>query len=300
MIRSRPCRGPVALVTCAAVPTLGHDDRLLARALAVHGIGVVPAVWDRPGVPWHEFSVVLLRSCWDYHLKRDAFSDWLGRIEAGSINLWNPVETVRWNADKVYLRELAALKIESPETVWVFRGTPTEELPTPADYGWSKVVIKPSVSASAHMTYLVEASDVRRYRQTLRALAAESDVLVQPYVAEVTRDGEWSLCYIGGDYSHAVLKRPRPGDFRVQPQFGGTARPVDVPRFVRAAADHVLDSVAHAWVYARVDGVVRDGRFLLMELELIEPCLYLGARGGAARRLADVMMRRWLAGGDGS
>jgi glutathione synthase/RimK-type ligase-like ATP-grasp enzyme len=120
---------------------------------------------------------------------------------------------------------------------------------------------------------------------------AECDVLVQPFVDAVTTEGEWSLIFLGGEFSHAVLKRPRPGDFRVQTDFGGSATVVRPDAALVASAARVLAAVEEPWLYARVDGVVVDGRFQLMELEMTEPSLFFELVPEAAERLADAVLR---------
>jgi hypothetical protein len=146
------------------------------------------------------------------------------------------------------------------------------------------------VSASAHGTWRTSLSHADRDQETFDAQLSAGDVLVQELAPEVTDDGEWSLVFFGGVWSHAVLKRPAPGDFRVQEELGGTPRPERPhPTLVEQAA-RIVASLPVPPAYARVDGILRDGSFLLMELELIEPALYLGTSDVAADRFAEAVL----------
>jgi hypothetical protein len=137
----------------------------------------------------------------------------------------------------------------------------------------------------------VQREDVPSFEgQFLQALS-QSDVLVQQFQPEIVSEGEWSVCFFGGEFSHAVLKRPREGDFRTQPELGGSRRQMIPPPVVLAGSAAVLAQAEASTLYARVDGIVSDGAFRLMELELIEPSLYFDGDGAAAGRFADAALR---------
>lgn len=259
----------IALVTCARLPRLTEDDQLLAAALRDGGAEPRAAVWDDADVDWASFDAVILRSTWDYHLRIDEFLAWLDRLDGCGARVWNPVPVVRWNTNKGYLRDLDVPRVP---TAFVSRGGDTGT--AMREHGWRRAVVKPAVSATAFETHVVEHGEIAR-----------RDVLVQPFIEEVIREGEWSLLFFGGEYSHAVLKRAKPGDFRVQNDFGGTSEVLDPGADVIAQASRMLANVPST-LYARVDGVVIDGVFTLMELELIEPGLYLGMHAEAPERLA--------------
>lgn len=277
----------IALVTFAGIPDLTADDQLLATALHDLGADVRAVVWDDADVDWASFDAVVLRSTWDYHLRIDEFLAWLDRLEACGANVWNPVPVVRWNANKTYLRELDVPQVP---TVFVARGGDVGAVLR--ERGWERAVVKPTVSATAFETHVV---DVGR----ASARHATRDVLVQPFVDEIVRDGEWSVLFFGGAYSHAVLKRAKAGDFRVQNDFGGTAERREPPPEVLDGARRILDA-APATLYARVDGVAIDGVFTLMELELIEPALFLGQDAEAPGRMARVVFSAAAAASKGA
>jgi hypothetical protein len=204
--------------------------------------------------------------------------------------LLNPAALVRWNLHKAYLDDLAAAGHAVIETVRVPRGEPRSLAALLDERGWKEAVVKPAVSASAHRTFRVGRSEAPSRQGELSAIVSDGDALVQPLASEILDGGEWSLVFVAGAFSHAVLKRGASGEFRVQEEYGGHAVPGDPGPFVVAQAAAVLASAPGRSAYARVDGIVRDGSFVLMELELIEPVLYLGVHAGAAGRLADAVL----------
>ncbi len=278
----------IALATYAKLPTLNDDDRLLIQALAERGVDAVPAVWDSPAVRWEEFRGVLVRSCWDYHLRLDEFRRWITRIEGV---VWNPASLLRWNSHKRYLRDLAARGVPVVPTQWLERGRPADLAQVLGGAAWREAVVKPAVSASAHGTWRTSAATAPADQPRLDAQLRAGDVMVQPLLPEVAAVGEWSLVFLGGRFSHAVLKRPGRDDYRVQWEFGGSADSAVPPDALVADAARVMAAVPGEPVYARVDGVERDGHLMLMELELIEPHLFLGWEHRAAERLAHAVER---------
>jgi glutathione synthase/RimK-type ligase-like ATP-grasp enzyme len=280
----------VALVTCRTLPGLTDDDRLLVPALAEAGAAAEAVAWDDPAVAWPHFDRIVLRSVWDYHLRPDEFAAWLAARERDGAALWNPAAVARWNAHKSYLRALAGRGVATVETEWLERGSPRGLAALMDARGFTDVVVKPAVSASAHRTFRVARADAGARQADLDAILADGDALVQPFAPEVTREGEWSLLFFGGAFSHAVRKRPAASDFRVQEEFGGRAETADPGEGVRAQAAAALAEAPGRTAYARVDGIVRDGVFVLMELELIEPVLYLSRHPRAAGRLAAAVL----------
>jgi glutathione synthase/RimK-type ligase-like ATP-grasp enzyme len=280
----------VALATCRAYPQLAEDDRLLRDALIAGGVVAEPVVWDEEGVDWARFGAVVVRSTWDYHLRAEAFDAWIGGLERAGVPLWNPPEVLRWNSRKTYLRELEAAGIPTVPTRFVETGG-ASLASVLRETGWDEVVVKPVVSASAYETWRASSATLTQDDARYARLLAEGAVMVQPFLSGIMTEGEWSLCFFAGRYSHAVLKRPRPGDFRVQADHGGQyAAAQPSPRLV-AEAEAALRAARRLTLYARVDGCVMDGTFRLMELELLEPGLFLATASGAADRFADAVIR---------
>jgi len=289
----------IALATERRLPELTADDRVLLTELRARGVRAEAAVWDEE-CEWGDFDVVVIRSCWDSHLRRGEFIDWTRRVERAGARLYDPAPLVEWNTDKRYLRDLAARGIAVVPTRWVGEGDGTPALADLlGDAGWEEAVVKPAISAGAYETWRTSAAaapgDEARFAALVRGGAGE--VLVQPFVERVLRDGEWSLVFFAGVFSHAVRKRPAPGDFRVQPQFGGLTETAPAPASLVADAARVVEAAARATgletrdvLYARVDGVEEEGRLVLMELECVEPNLFFEHDVQAARRFADALL----------
>ena len=283
----------VALVTYSGLPALSADDRLLLPPLAARGVRAEAAAWDDPAVVWDVFDAVVIRSTWNYHTAPDAFAAWVDRVESLARPVWNPPAILRWNASKRYLHDLADRGVEIVPTVWVENGDRRLLADVIADESWAEAVVKPVVSASAFETWRVAIGGITADEETRfrRVASRTGGAMVQRFVPELASDGEWSLVFLDGEYSHAVLKRARAGDFRVQHEHGGTAEPRVAPPHLVDAARVIASLVPGPWLYARVDGVEIDGRFVLGELELLEPSLFLGAHGQAAERLAEAICR---------
>jgi glutathione synthase/RimK-type ligase-like ATP-grasp enzyme len=282
--------GTVALVTCAAHPELSPDDRLLLPALGAAGFEPLARRWDEPDEPWARHAAVVVRSCWDYHHRAADFHGWLDRIEEAGARVFNPVPILRWNADKRYLRDLADGGIEVVPTAWVDEREAGSLAALAGARGWRRVVVKPSVSATAFQTWRTGPEVTDDDEQRFRRLTGERPALVQPYLPEI-EEGELSLMFLGGRYSHAVLKRPRAGDFRVQTDFGGTVEKVQPDSPVIESAARILRAAPGETLYARVDLCLVAGRVQLMELELLEPALFFATEPAAPARFAEALAR---------
>jgi glutathione synthase/RimK-type ligase-like ATP-grasp enzyme len=282
----------VGLVTHAGLPGLTEDDRLLAEELRGRHVSVRPAVWDDKAVEWAAFDAVVLRSCWDYHHHTDRFLEWLAEIESAVVRLWNPAPLVRGNIHKSYLRELAREGIPVLPTIYLPRESTCDLSGLLEEQGWEEAVVKPAVSASAFGTSRVSRDRARDFKPELDTLLAGCDVLVQLFAPEIRTRGEWSVIFIDGEYSHSVLKKPAHDDFRVQLALGGTVSSESPGRRIVDEARRIAAGIPRPWLYARIDGLERDGKFMLMELELIEPVLYFANDPFARGRLADAILSR--------
>lgn len=280
-------------MTSAELPQLDADTRVLIAPLEARGVSVAPAVWDDPGVDWTAFDLAIVRSCWDYVARRDEFVRWAGRVE----RLANPAAVIAWNTDKRYLRDLADRGVPVVPTDWV---EPGGDWHPPA----GEHVIKPAVSISSRDTGRYRREDaehVRFAREHVRRLQREGrTVMVQPYLRGVEDEGETSLVYLGGKFSHSMRK----GAVLDGPDRGARlpreASPGLEPRRPTAAQQNVAERALAAvpagpdgLLYARVD-LVPDagGEPLLLELELTEPTLYFARVPEAAERFAAVIAER--------
>jgi glutathione synthase/RimK-type ligase-like ATP-grasp enzyme len=284
----------IALVTYDAQPRATDDDRYLVDALVRLGTSVDERPWIDPTVQWEYYDAVIVRSCWDYFHRADEFHRWLDALESRGARVFNAPSTLRWNADKTYLRDLDASGVPVIPTHWIDRGTDSTLEEVRRRTGWSELVVKPAVSGGAHRTWRASPGDLAE-DERLSAMAADGTVLIQPLVDEIESEGEWSLIFLDGRFSHAVIKRPRSGDFRVQKEHGGTVEPIAPPASLIADAERALGATVPAGevpLYARVDGCAVDGTLMLMELEVLEPELFLRTDPAAGDRLAAALLGR--------
>jgi glutathione synthase/RimK-type ligase-like ATP-grasp enzyme len=240
-----------------------------AAALVAAGLEVEARPWTEAG-NLSEFDVVLPLIVWGYHLR---FAEWqalLDRLEAERLPVVNPVALLRWNSDKAYLTELDAKGVPTVATRLTEALTADDLDEARAAFATDTLVIKPPVSAAADGTFKIGPGD------GVPEAAAGQRMLIQPWMKAIASEGEYSLMFFGGAYSHAIIKRPKAGDFRVQPHLGGTELPCAPPPGGKALARAALDAAPAAAAYARVDMIADEaGQLRIMELELIEPSLWL-------------------------
>jgi glutathione synthase/RimK-type ligase-like ATP-grasp enzyme len=268
------------------------ESHLLVAALARRGISAELVPWDS-AQQWASYRLVVVRTPWDYFSRLAEFLEW-ARTTSALTDFVNPFSVIEWNSHKAYLRELASAGVATVPTLWLARGA-VDAAEALRDCGWDQVVVKPAVSIGAIGAMRAQASDPACVRH-LEQLVTEGDVMVQPFVSSVAKDGEISLIYFGGVFSHAICKRPAPGDFRVQDMYGGTVHAHTPSDSEYELASRALACVPSPTTYARIDLVEFDARPALMEIELIEPELFLGASELAADRFAAVLEQRCAAG----
>ena len=286
----------LALVTCQSrvqydVPGIEDEDVVLARALRGYGHTVSAPVWTDAAVDWTAYDAVVLKSPWDYFDRIGEFYAWLEALKTRGVALLNPLKIVRWNADKRYLRDIEAAGFRIVPTHWLSKAGSFEPGALFEHFQTDKLVVKPAVSGGSKNTFALTQAEAAGQAAEIIALLAEEDFLAQPFLPEIQQQGEWSLLYFGGGFSHSVLKTPKTGDFRVQQNFGADTVLAPAPPALRATADQLVAQFAPGCLYARVDGVAVGGELLLMELELIEPLLFLAYDASAAARYEAALRR---------
>lgn len=295
----------IALATCRDLPDWEVDDRPFHAALAQRGATLCHPVWDDDSFDYRRVDGCLIRTTWDYMERRDEFVAWASRV-AKQTRLFNPAEIVAWNTDKHYLADLAAAGVPTTPTLWLQRGDSPDVVALLAERGWSRAFLKPAIGATARETlrFDVDHSGVDAATRHLARLLPHESMLLQPYLASVEQQGERSILFIDGSFSHAVCKTPVPGDYRVQDDFGASdavTEPTDeelrIAWAAMAAAERRFTTGA-GLLYGRADFLRDDtGHSLLSELELVEPSLFFRHAPAAADRLADALLRRLAADG---
>jgi glutathione synthase/RimK-type ligase-like ATP-grasp enzyme len=280
----------LSIATCREHADLTDEDRSLGRALADLGITIRPRVWSDPDL--RPRDPVLIRSCWDYHLDPDGFAAWVTDLERDGVAVDSPASTVRWNMHKGYLLELERLGVAIPATSLLTRDG--RRLGAALDPSVGPVVVKPAISMSGWETHLFPVEQADRARSSVERLIARGDVIVQAFHPSI-HDGEISLVFVAGDFSHAIRKRPAAGEFRVQSEHGGSREPFEPPAWLVAEGARILALAPGGPLIARVDGVVEGSTFVLMELEVIDPMLFLDRAPGSAQRVATAIARRFEA-----
>lgn len=279
----------IGFATSAKYRYLTPGDLLAVEQLRQRGYDVQAVVWSEVSPNNVACEAVVIRSVWDYHLDVERFLKWVSDLSQLTIVL-NDAMTVHCNSDKGYLLDLHKADLPVPGMVRLKRGHTVDLGQVLRSRQFSRAVIKPTVSASAYETYLIDTNNAEQIEPRINQLLESRDMLVQEFVPEIETSGEWSLIFFGEEYSHAVRKIPQAGDFRVQAEHGGRHLREEPPAAVRNIAQRVIDQFAHT-LYARVDIVEAVFQPLIMEVELIDPELFLTAQPSAAADFADVLLR---------
>lgn len=255
--------------------TVRDEDRDLFDFLTGKGINLHREVWNDPAVNWSAYDAVILKSPWDYHEKHTEFLNWTDGLARQGIRAFNPAEVVRWNSDKHYLKDVYDSGFPTILTHYLEKNTTVnQEHSYFRELSTQRLVIKPCISAGAKNTLLVTPEEFPGLVPLINTWLKEEAYMIQPFVEEILT-GEWSLLFFGGKYSHSLLKTPKDRDFRVQHYLGGKVSYREADDDLVAQAAEFVSRFAADTLYARVDGVVIGGIFHLMELELIEPYLFL-------------------------
>ncbi|MEP7324222.1 MAG: hypothetical protein ABI761_19990 [Saprospiraceae bacterium] len=265
----------LAFVTDKTHSNFAEDDRLLVKFLLDQNQQITPAVWDDTSIDWFSFDCIIFRSPWDYFLKFDAFTQWLNQLEKLNLNVFNPIQVIQWNKNKTYLLRFRDLGVDMPEFYYCEQGSSFMIEEILKKHHWKKAVIKPSVSGGAYKTWVTDLEAAPVHQQEFNALVSEQGVIIQKFSNEIITSGELSLIYFNKKFSHAVRKRVKDGEFRVQAQYGGKHIPYSPDKDLFIQVDRILALIPEPLLYARIDGYLDEsGKFYLMELELLEPVLF--------------------------
>ena len=289
----------VTLVTCRAyyepdkitpyIQNILLEQELLKSSLEAQGLKVNVTFWDNPSYEWQQTKSVLFRTVWDYFERFDEFWEWLEQVKTKT-KLINSYELIKWNIDKHYLRDLKNNGIQVVPTYFADRGNNIclQEIANLND--WKHIVIKPAISASAFNTYKITNDEIEQKEQLFHELLQTHDMLVQPFFPTISELGEASLMVFGGKFTHAILKKAKAGDFRVQDDFGGTVHDYNPTQEEIKFAEKVFQSCISLPIYGRVDIVWDSNKHIyLSELEIIEPELWIRNRPESANKIAEAV-----------
>lgn len=297
---SRSC----AFLTLAEPGDYVIDDEHAYEPLRELGWRVEAVPWNRPDAAWDAYDLVVIRSSWDYTQDLDGFLAVLEEIERRDTRLENRLPLVRWNLYKTYLRDLATRGVATVPTVWRDRLRPGDLEGVFQEVASDQMVIKPVIGANAEGAYRLDAGSVRELAGEVETYYADRALQAQPLVRAVIDEGEYSLFYFNGEHSHTILKTPKSEDFRVQEEHGGIIRAVPGDDALHRAGRQILRALDETPLYVRADFVRSndggssprrgtDASYWLMELELVEPSLYLRMDPEAPRRFARALDARF-------
>ncbi len=282
----------IAFLTMDSLDGFVSYDALVSDCLAVRGTTVEEVSWRNTAADWDDYDIVIIRSPWDYQHSVDAFMTVLENIDASRAVLWNPIDVVRWNVRKTYLQQLHDQGITIVPTQFVQSPLESQIRGMFDAFESDQIVIKPVVGANANDTFWLRPDSSTDLLQQIETLYQGRLALLQPFIKSVVEYGETSHIFFDGQHSHSVLKTPKAGDFRVQEEHGSCIQSIQPDQALIECARRALEPVPQRTLYSRVDLVeLSNGQQAVMELELIEPSLYLSYDANSAERFADAIQR---------
>ena len=288
----------IALLRCEKLPSfitwdipnldeLFEEDNLLIRGFQAQGFHASPVVWSDPHIDWNQFDIALVRSTWDYLDAAEHFLRVLSNIEASSCKLYNPLSVIRWNMNKYYLLDLEQRGVHIIPTFMASQvdGDTLHQLFV--ENQWQTVILKPAIGLAGSKIQRISLNELGNVLTKIRADQPHSDYLIQPFIETITAEGEWSFIYFNQQLSHVLLKKPAPGDYRVQGIYGGTVHSTEPRSHDLLQAASVLEKLPVDILYARLDFVRVNGQLAVMEVELIEPIFSFNLVPESIMRLVD-------------
>lgn len=271
-----------------------EDDDHLIHGLEKNGLSSKRVSWDDPKFDWNSAKVCVIRSPWDYADRQEEFFLWLEHVSKASI-LLNPESQIRWNLDKHYLGELAEAGVNIPSSRYIKKGETRPLADVVLESGWDKCVLKPTIAGGARHTYLLNTRNVGEHESVFKELIGAEDMMLQEFMHNIQSRGEVSMMMINGEFTHAIIKKAKAGDFRVQDDWGGTVEPYEPSESELEFAKDVVSKCETTPFYGRVDMLWdNDGKPALGELEIIEPEMWFRYCPESAHKLADVIKREFF------
>ena len=275
------------LKTNTYISNVLREDELVINALKEKNLSVVKKDWNDSIFDWETTRSILFRSTWDYFDKFELFKKWFNKTKNKCLMI-NSTETIEWNIDKHYLLDLQEHQIPIPNSEFIKRGSSIDLSLLMQKKNWNEIVVKPTISGAAKNTYRLKEEEIIQFGPTWEKLIYKEDFIVQEFQNNVITEGEVAMIVIGGKFTHAVLKKAKEGDFRVQDDFGGSIAIYNPSEEMVKLAEKCTRILTPIPSYARVD-IIWDnlGELAVSELELIEPELWFRLNPNAAQKLAQ-------------
>ncbi len=287
----------VAIVTYeskGSYPDINAEDEniVLGNILEELGLDFKLEIWSDPQVDWAQFTHLLIKSPWDYFDKYPEFLVWCTYVKGLGVKVFNDMDTILWNSDKKYLLDVQKKGFHIVPTFFIDKGQASDLDGCFQQFHTDYLVIKPTVSGGAKNTLKLEKNNWRAHKPAIDSFLESEDFMVQPFIEEIASVGEFSYLFFNGRFSHAVLKSAKSGEFRVQHYFGGQVQQVNPSQDQLDYLQKIVNEFADNTLYARVDGVWIEGVFYLMELELIEPYLFLFTSQSAKKNYREAVKKK--------
>ena len=262
-------------------------DKLLIEPMSKLGWDAEEISWRKENVDWNDYTAVIVRSTWDYQNDFKKFLNVLESINDSSAHLENDLELMKWNMNKNYLFDLETKGVKIVDTIWEKSFNSNNVHHYFSEFNSEEIIIKPNISANADNTFRLSKEKLIENMEKLEQIFSQREFMVQPFMKNIIDEGEYSLFFFNGEFSHCVLKKPKENDFRVQEEHGGKFRIVVRNQQQILIAESIINKLSTIPLYARAD-LVRNAQneFVLMELELIEPSLYLNTDIQSPERFA--------------
>lgn len=283
----------VALLSMDSLENFHTYDKLLIEPMKTLGWMAEEVSWRNENINWFDYDAVIVRSTWDYQNDVEKFLSVLEKINRVT-QLENDLDLMKWNMNKNYLFQLKQKGVTIVDTIWeknfnlVLANNYFERLET------DEIIIKPNISANADNTYRLSKEKLKELGPNLEKIFAQREFMVQPFLNNIIDEGEYSLFFFDGKFSHSVIKKPKENDFRVQEEHGGNIQPINASSDMILIAENIIKRLSTIPLYGRVDLVrTKNNEFALIELELIEPSLYLNKDVDAPLRLSKAFVERF-------
>lgn len=276
----------VVLLSMDSLKNFHTYDHLLVEPMKTQGWLAEEISWRNEKVNWSEYDAVIVRTTWDYQNDLEKFVSVLEKINS-STHLENEFELMKWNMNKNYLFDLYEKGVKIVNTIWEKTFNSNKAYDYFEELNANEIIIKPNISACADNTFRLSKENISKHINELEKTFEQREFMVQPFLENIIMEGEYSLFYFNGQLSHSVLKKPKEKDFRVQEEHGGIIKSIITSPEINRISENIIKKLSTTPLYARVDLVRTDkNEFALMELELIEPSLYLNKDKNSSIRFA--------------